>query len=119
MLVLASGQLKWEKERRYAIGTWFYKDKRKSTEETFKKRLDIIQNTINIWHGRNLTWIGRITVMKTLLISKFTFAISSMEVPQWFINEIETLFQNFLWNNKPPRIKQKVMFNNYENGGRR
>ena len=63
---------------------------------------------------RNLTWIGRITVIKTLCISKFNYTISSIETPTWFIEKTETLLKDFLWNNKPPRIKQQVMYNNYE-----
>jgi len=111
--------LKWEKKKIYALGSWFYKDHNKSIIETHEKRLDILQSTINLWTRRNLSWIGRITVIKTQCISKINYAISSIETPDWFINRAENLLNNFLWNGKPPRVKQNVMFNDYDHGGLR
>ena len=112
-------KLKWEKEKIYALGSWFYKDHQKSISETYEKRLDMLQNTINLWSQRNLTWIGRITVIKTICISKINYAISSIATPNWFIRNVEQLFQQFLWHNKPPRVKQQVIYNDYEMGGLR
>ena len=111
--------LKWEKKKIYALGSWFYKDHNKSLIETHEKRLDILQSTINLWTRRNQSWIGRITVIKTQCISKINYAISSIETPDWFINRAENLLNNFLWNGKPPRVKQNVMFNDYDHGGLR
>ena len=42
-----------------------------------------------------------------------------METPNWFITRTENLLNNFLWNGKPPRVKQKVMYNDYDRGGLR
>ena len=111
--------LKWEKEKIYALGSWFYKDHQKSINETYEKRLDMLQATINFWAQRNLTWFGRVTVIKTLCISKINYAISSLAAPNWFIAYAERLLQLFLWHNKPPRIKQQVVYNDYEHGGLR
>ena len=58
-------KLKWEKERIYALGTWFYKDYNKSKEYTYQNRLECLQNLINTLSNRNLTWLGKITVIKT------------------------------------------------------
>jgi len=111
--------LKWKKERIYSLGTWFYKDMNKSIIETYECRLNLVRNTLNSWRHRNLTWIGKITVIKTLCIAKINYAISSMETPQWFIDQINVLFEDFLWNGKPPRVKKEVMYNDYEYGGLR
>ena len=112
-------KLKWEKEKIYALGSWFYKDHQKSISCTYEKRLDMLQKTINMWAQRKLTWIGRVTVIKTLCISKINYAISSVATPNWFITSADRLFQQFLWHNKPPRVKQKVIYNDYEMGGLR
>ena len=111
--------LKWEKEKIYALGSWFYKDHNISVIETHEKRLDMLQSTLKLWKRRNLSWIGRITVIKTQCISKLNYTISSVETPEWFTNRVETLLNDFLWNGKPPRVKQKVIYNDYDNGGLR
>ena len=46
--------LKWEKKRIYALGSWFYKDSNKSITETYEKRLDILKATLDLWARRNL-----------------------------------------------------------------
>ena len=94
----------------------FYKDHNKSIIETHEKRLEILESTLKLWARRNLSWIGRITVIKTQCISKLNYTISSIQTPDWFINRAENLLNNFLWSGKPPRVKQKVMFNDYEHG---
>ena len=111
--------LKWEKEKIYALGTWFYEDYQQTINETYACRLQLLRDMLKIWSNRNLTWIGKITVIKTLCISKINFAISSIESPEWFINETKSLLEEFLWNGKPPRVKNKVMHNDYDKGGLR
>ena len=73
--------------------------------------IQILKDTLRILSPRNLTWIGKITVIKALCISKINFAISSIESPEWFINETKRLLEEFLWNSKPPRVRNKVMYN--------
>ena len=111
--------LKWEKEKIYALGSWFYKDHNISIIETHEKQLNMLQSTINLWTRRNLSWIGRITVIKTQCISKINYTISSLQTPDWFINRAEAILKDFLWKGKQPRIKQKVIYNDYDNGGLR
>ena len=49
-----------------------------------------------MWKRRNVTWLGKITIIKTLCLSKINFAISSIEMPIWFKEEIKTLFEDYL-----------------------
>ena len=111
--------MKWEKERIYALGTWFYKDYDKSIEHTYQKRLECLENLFKTWSKRKLTWLGKITVIKTLGISQIIYAITSIEAPRRFIDRTKAMLENFLWNNKPARIKNNVMCNNYDMGGLR
>ena len=111
--------LKWEKEKVYALGSWFYKDNTLSVKNTYEQKLEMIKRILNQWSHRHLTLIGKITVIKTLCISKINYTIASIETPNWFLSEIKNMFETFLWNGKPPRIKNKVLYNDYENGGLR
>ena len=112
-------KLKWEKERIYSLGTWFYKDQLQGITYTFLHLLKVLKSMVNSWSKRKLSWIGKITVIKTLILSKINYAISSLETPAWFITEVETIVYNFLWSNKPAHVKINVMTNDYNNGGLR
>ena len=111
--------LKWKKERIYALGTWFYKDHQLAINQTYENRLQILKDTINTWKRRNLTWIGKITVIKSICIAKLNYAITNIETPRWFTDQTKKLIESFLWDCKPPRVKTKVMYNSYEQGGLR
>ena len=111
--------LNWNKEKIYDLGTWFYEDIEKSIKHTYDEKLEDVKNILNRWSKRHLTWIGKITVIKSLCIPKLNFSISSMEAPNWFINEVQSLLNNFIWSGKPPRVKNSVLCNDYEHGGLR
>lgn len=111
--------LNWVKERIYALGTWFYKDHNESINKTYEKRLEILEATLNEWSHRNLTWIGKITIIKTLCLSKINYAISSLEIPNGFIKQVKDMLEQFLWSKKPARIKNRVLYNDYDYGGLR
>ena len=64
---------------------------------------------ISIWKIRNLTLVGKITIIKTLLISKITHILLSLPKPsEEYFDRIEKTFLNFLWQNKPPIISIKA-----------
>ena len=67
-----------------------------------------VKNTLNHWFKRRLTLSGRITVIKSLAISKFLHLFISLPPPpNELINKLEKLFYRFLWNSGPDRIKKK------------
>ena len=112
-------KLKWERERVYALGTWFYKDYSQSITHTYDQRLELLRTTLNAWARRKLTWLGKITVLKTLCISKLNYAFTTIEAPDNFIQSAKEMFENFLWSNKQARVKNDVMYNDYDQGGLR
>ena len=67
--------------------------------------------------GPSLTLIGKIQVIKSLVLSQLTYILTPLATNQSFINEINKIFYRFLWNNKGDKIKRTVLINDYENGG--
>ena len=75
-----------------------------------------LKKTLNLWKLRKLTLLGKIQIIKTFGISKFMYLFSSISIPIWVTNEIETTFYNFLWKG-PDRIKRNVMIQDVDKGG--
>ena len=67
-------KMKWEKYKVYALRTWFYKDHHLSITETYNARLKIMEAILDSWSCRHLSLLGRITVIKSMCLSKLTFA---------------------------------------------
>ena len=84
----------------------------------YEPQLKKIQNLLNIWQQRNLSLIGKITIIKTLALSKLVFLFTSLPNPkEASFLQLKKVIVNFLWNNKPPKIKYTILINEHENGG--
>ena len=76
------------------------------TDLNLEGKLKEMEKLISVWKIRNLTLIGKITIIKTLLISKIIHILLSLPRPsEEFFVKIEKVFLNFLWQNKPPKFK--------------
>ena len=60
--------------------------------------------------------MGKITVLKSLVVSQLTYILSPPPSNEKIIHEINDLFYRFLWNDKGDKIKRKVMINDYLKG---
>ena len=109
--------LKWVKERVYALGTWFYKDMDTCVNINYESRFSSFKSILKTWRVRHLTFYGKITVIKSLALSKLNYCIMTMQTPLWFVNAVQEEINNFLWDDKPPKIKYKTVISSYEKGG--
>ena len=66
---------------------------------------------------RNLTLEGKITIFKTLAISKILHLSLVTNVPTQTTNELNKIQKEFIWNGSKPKIKHSTLCNKYENGG--
>ena len=70
------------------------------------------------WQHRKLTLIGKITVIKTFALPKLIYPFSVLPNPtKEVIQKIKQAIFNFIWDNKPDKVKRKLLIQNYENGG--
>ena len=74
------------------------------------RKMGEVKKLIRIWQARNLTPYGKITIIKSLLISKFTHMLLSLPSPSTeIIKELEQLFADFLWSGKPPKFRREIL----------
>ena len=84
----------------------------------YNPQIDKIKTILNLWSRRDLTPIGKITLVKSLALSQLTFLLTVLpNPPQKFISEVNTLIYRFIWNGKCDKISRKVVVNSYANGG--
>ena len=82
--------------------------------------LKCVEQTIKSWSKRNLTLIGKITIMKSLALAKFVHLFLALPNPPGeLIKNLNKLFYSFLWNSGPDRIKRKVIVKDMARGGLR
>ena len=109
--------IKWTQNPVKALGIFFGHDKEECQKLNWEKRIEEIKNQFTACGKRNLTIMGKILIIKTLILPKFTFLASSCVVPKMYIKEIESCFNRFIWNGKPDKIKRLTLIGDYEKGG--
>ena len=110
-------KLKWEVNRFKLLGIQFDTDLSKMIEINYKDKLDKIKIKIKNWQRRQLTPIGKITVIKTLLIPMLNHLFISLpNPPVKIIKELNETFYKFIWNGTD-RIKRDILCKEYTQGG--
>ena len=79
------------------------------TELNLDNKILEMEKLLTIWRGRDLTLIGKITIIKTLMISKIIHILLSLPRPcEESFERIEIFFHNFLWQDKPPKFRSTL-----------
>jgi hypothetical protein len=72
---------------------------------------------LDMWSQRDLSLIGKITILKSLAFSKIIYQCGMMTTTTQFCDFITDIAYNFIWNNKPDKIKRQTIIADYEKGG--
>ena len=72
----------------------------------FLEKLGPLKKTLSIWSRRDISIYGKINIVKTLALSKLVFICSVMETPKNFAKEVNNTVFDFIWKQKPPKIKK-------------
>ena len=99
------------------LGCYHSYDKELANNKNYVTLLENIQSVLNLWSSRGLTTGGKILVFKTLGISKMQYLAQMTHVPRHIIEQLKALHKNFLWNNRPPKIKHSTLIGEYYEGG--
>ena len=75
-------------------------------ELNYNPVIAIIKKLLSIWSHIYLTPVGKITIIKTLALSKFSHLILSIpSTGRGKVKSLESIFLKFTWDNKLTRLK--------------
>ena len=88
------------------------------TDLNINRKLGEIKKLTRVWQSRNLTPYGKVTIIKSLLLSKITHMLLSLPSPNFFsIKELNNTFSNFIWCGKPPKWRKEILEGEICHGG--
>ena len=77
-----------------------------------------MQELLNFWKMRQLSLIGKITIIKTLALAKLVHLFTSLPTPGVEVmKKIKNILYGFLWNNKNDKIRRTKICQSYQNDG--
>ena len=87
-------------------------------EINYNEKVKEIRKEIKEWSKRILTPLGRLTIIKTLLIAKLNHLFIALPNPgNETILNLDRMFFQFIWQSPTDRIKREVLCQDYYNGG--
>ena len=110
--------ISWSKDNFKILGITFSLNQNEIAELNYSKQLNKARKLIFSWSRRQLTLIGKVTVVKTLVLPLFTHLFSSLPNPdKHFFKTLDNLIYKFIWNGKRDRIKRTTLVSDYMDGG--
>ena len=88
------------------------------TNANISVKLDSMKHIFNAWSCRNITPIGRVTILKSLVLSKITHVLLTLPSPDNdTIKILDNLSYNFIWKNKRHEVSKKTITKEIKAGG--
>jgi len=106
----------WPVNSILALGINFWYNDEIVYNKNFEQKLIKMKSVLNLWYPRNLTLYGRITILKSLAISKPIYNSSVPTFPKKFVAMVNQAITQFVWNKKA-KIKHRTMIGPKEQGG--
>ncbi len=108
----------WTKGPIKFLGVNISLNKEEMYQMNYDDQLKKLQNILNIWSQRDLTPIGKITIVKSLALSQLTYLFSVLPTPSNnFMKKLEQTLFKFIWKGKPDKISREIMYCNKSEGG--
>ena len=86
--------------------------------KNYNNMVEKVRTILNKWNNRNLSLIGKIQVVNTLIASLFVHKMMVLpNIPKRIIKNLENIIREFIWNGKKAKIAFKTLQNRKEDGG--
>lgn len=101
-------KLDWNNPTFDLLGVKFYVNLNEMVELNYPSKFLEVTRLIKQWKLRNLTTVGRLTVIKTLIIPKLNHLILTIPKPSVeYLQQFEKEIYIFLWGGKVHKVKKK------------
>ena len=108
----------WNPDKFKILGIWLTQDLSNIHTINYNDKLSEIKLLFNIWSKRTITPIGRIAVLKSLVLSKLIHLwILLPDPPDLFIQNLQKLCFQFVWGGNRDRISRKTAIKTVKQGG--
>ena len=110
-------KLNWGETKFTLLGLKFSTNLNEMPDMNYQEAMLQTQKIFNSWKSRSLTPIVRITIIKTLVLPKFNHLFASLPSPRKLLDKLNKSLYDYLWLNKPDKIKRSTICQPYDEGG--
>ena len=111
-------KMTWNPERFKILGLWFTNDLTKMAEMNMIDKFNEAKKLFSIWLKRSSTPLGRVAILKSLILSKLVYLwILLPNPPHSMIQQLQRMCFYFVWDKKRDKIKRTVAVHSVKEGG--
>ena len=87
-------------------------------QKNYQDIVSKVKKTLNLWYNRDLSLIGKIQVVNTLVASLFVYKMMVLPIiPINIVKQVDNLIREFIWNGKKSKIAYKILQQSKQQGG--
>ena len=110
--------INWNPNKFKILGIWFTVNIQECEKINCQNKLEEVRTLLNIWMKRSITPVGRVAILRSLLLSKLVHLWMLLpDPPDNIIDCIQKLCFRFVWQNKQDRISRKTVVKRVKDGG--
>ena len=109
--------IKWPKTPIKILGIYFSHNSKAADNFNFITKLDKLTKQLRWWKSRDLTILGRVTIVKNIGLSKLNYVSNVLHVPHDIMKQVNSLIYQFVWGTKSEKVKRDIVNQDYEFGG--
>ena len=107
----------WPKAPIKVLGIYLSYDVKASIQANFDDKIARLVRQLHWWKSRNLSLTGRVLIVKTLGLPRFTLLASLIHIPINIVNQINSIIYEFIWKGKTDKVNRKIFAQDYKLGG--
>ena len=101
--------MEWNPSKFKILGIWFTNDMKQCEVINFQEKFSEIKALYKVWLKRQITPLGRVAVLKSLILSKIVYLwIFLPNPPGKLVDALQKTMYEFVWNRKQDRISRKI-----------
>lgn len=86
-------------------------------DKNYTEKIEKLKRRLGMWSTRRLTLMGKVLIAKSYGISNLIYSMSCTDCTTKTLKEAQKCINNFIWSNKPPKIKHSVMIQDNDRWG--
>ena len=99
------------------LGVFLSYDEEQHEMLNFTEKIRKSRQILNLWKTRNLTLFGKVQIVNTFIISQFLYVTSALYIPDCYVNDINNMIIDFIWQGRKPKLKREILYLPKDQGG--
>ena len=109
----------WSDQGIYSLGM-ILDQSEEALKQNFSETMAKVSGILKTWKSRQLTLIGKIQVLNSLVGSLFTYKMQCLPcITENQALQLNGLLEDFIWNGRKPKIRLKILQASVSTGGQR